>query len=52
MNIENVVAILSEDNGSLPDIEFDFGLELCVDKAYQIIQEQSSYIDSGNPYYW
>lgn len=52
MSIQSVVQILSENDGSLPDIEFDFGLEKCVATAYQIIQNQSSYIDSLKPYYW
>jgi hypothetical protein len=52
MSIQSILRILSENDGSLPDIEFDFGLEKCVATAYQIIQNQSSYIDSLKPYYW
>jgi hypothetical protein len=43
---------MCKNDGSLPDIEFDFGLEKCVDTAYQIIQQHSTRIDTVNPYYW
>jgi hypothetical protein len=52
MNIQNVVEILSKNDGSLPDIEFYFGVEKCVATAYQLIQQHSTYIDSRSPYYW
>jgi hypothetical protein len=52
MNIKSVVEILSKNDGSLPDIEFDFGVEKCVATAYQLIQQHSAYIDSASPYYW
>jgi hypothetical protein len=52
MSTQNVLRILSENDGSLPDIEFDFGLEKCVAAAYQVIQYHSSHIDSLKPYYW
>jgi hypothetical protein len=52
MSIQNVLQILSKNDGSLPDIEFDFGLEKCVATAYQVIQNYSSYINSLKPYYW
>jgi hypothetical protein len=52
MSIQNVLQILSKNDGSLPDIEFDFGLEKCVATAYQVIQNHSSYINSLKPYYW
>jgi hypothetical protein len=52
MSIQNVLQILSKNDGSLPDIEFDFGIEKCVATAYQVIQNQSSYINSLKPYYW
>ncbi len=52
MNIQNVVEIMCENDGSLPDIEFDFGLEKCVDTAYQIVQQHSTHIVTVNPYYW
>jgi hypothetical protein len=52
MNIQNVVEIMCKNDGSLPDIEFDFGLEKCVNTAYRIIQEYSNHIVSASPYYW
>jgi hypothetical protein len=52
MDIQNVVEILSENDGSLPDIVFDFGAEKCVASAYQLIQQHSTYIVSETPYYW
>jgi hypothetical protein len=52
MNIQNVVEIMYENDGSLPDIEFDFGLEKCVDTAYRIIQQHSTHIVTVDPYYW
>jgi hypothetical protein len=52
MNIQNVVEIMYKNDGSLPDIEFDFGLEKCVDTAYWIIQQHSTHIVSVDPYYW
>ena len=52
MNIQNVVEIMYENDGSLPDIEFDFGSEKCLDVAYQIVQQHSTHIVSVAPYYW
>jgi hypothetical protein len=52
MNIQNVVEIMCKNDGSLPDIEFDFGLEKCVDVAYRIIQQHSTHIVTVDPYYW
>ena len=52
MNIQDAVEIMYKNDGSLPDIEFDFGLEKCVDTAYQIIQQHSTHIVTVNPYYW
>jgi hypothetical protein len=52
MSIQNGLQILSKNDGSLPDIEFDFGLEKCVATAYQVIQNHASYINSLKPYYW
>jgi hypothetical protein len=52
MNLQAVFEILSEDDGALPDINFDFGSERKVAVAYAIIQEQSTHLVSKRAYYW
>jgi len=52
MNIESIVEILEVDDGSLPDINFDFNGEECVSNAYQYIQGLSSALVGSNSYYW
>ena len=52
MIIEAVAKILEVNDGSLPDINFDFKGEACVPNAYQYIQNLSCYLVSENSYYW
>ena len=52
MNLQSVSEILSENDGSLPDIEFDFGEEECSSAAYTFVQKQASYLISRGAYYW
>ena len=52
MNIEPITKSLECDDGSLPDINFDFSGEECVSNAYQYIQNLSSQLVGSNSYYW
>lgn len=52
MNLDSVSEILSVSDGSLPDIEFDFGEEKRSSAAYALIQQQSSCLTSQGAYYW
>ncbi|MDR7092261.1 hypothetical protein [Cellvibrio fibrivorans] len=52
MNIERITKILEFDDGSLPDINFDFNGEECVSNAYLYIQNLSSQLVGSNAYYW
>jgi hypothetical protein len=52
MNLQAVVEILSEDEGYLPDIEFDFADEKKAAVAYALIQEQATHLVSTGAYYW
>ncbi|GGX17287.1 hypothetical protein [Undibacterium macrobrachii] len=52
MNLHSVSQILSENDGSLPDIEFDFGEEKRSSGAYALVQRQASCLVSQGAYYW
>ena len=52
MSLEIVRQILCVDDGSLPDINFDFGHERIVGDAYALIQRRASHLVSGYHYYW
>nr|WP_315466541.1 hypothetical protein [uncultured Undibacterium sp.] len=52
MNLDSVSKILSVNDGSLPDIEFDFGEEKRSSMAYDLIQQQASCLSSQGAYYW
>jgi hypothetical protein len=52
MNLHSASEILSENDGSLPDIEFDFGEEKRSSAAYALIQRQASCLASQGAYYW
>jgi len=44
--------MLRDDDGSLPEIVFDFGGQNLVAQAYQTIQSRASCLASPNAYYW
>lgn len=52
MNVQKVHEILRTNDGSLPDIDFDFGQAGVVGEAYPLIQKRASSLASGNAYYW
>jgi hypothetical protein len=52
MNLHFVSEVLSENDGSLPDIEFDFGEEKLASAAYALIQKQASCLTSRGAHYW
>jgi hypothetical protein len=52
MSFETVRQIFFIDDGSLPDINFDFGKERVVSDAYALIQSRATYLVSKSAYYW
>lgn len=52
MDIESIVRIFSLDDGSLPDINFNFNGDNIVDIAYQYIQGFSARLAGINFRYW
>jgi hypothetical protein len=52
MRFETVRQILCVDDGSLPDINFDFGRERVVGDAYALIQNRAAHLASESAYYW
>ncbi len=52
MELASVVEILSTDDGSLPDINLDFGSEQIAADAYELIQSKASCLVSTGAYYW
>ena len=51
--IDEVKSILNNNDGSLPDIEFDFNGEVLISKAYELIQSWSSgWASTTEPHYW
>jgi len=52
MSFETVCRIFCIDDGSLPDISFDFGQQRAVGDAYALIQSRATHLVSKYPYYW
>ena len=52
MNFDKVREILHTNDGSLPDINFDFGQERVAGDAYALIQQRATHLVTANPYYW
>ena len=50
--MKKLVNILERDNGSLPDIEFDYAGKPLASEAYLFVQSKATRIVSANPYYW
>lgn len=49
MIFEKVRGILCIDDGSLPDINFDFGQARVVDDAYALVQSRATHLTSDRP---
>ena len=52
MNFDKVRAILHTNDGSLPDINFDFWQKPVAGDAYALIQRRATHLAMENPYYW
>lgn len=52
MNFDKVREILHTNDGSLPDINFDFGQKPVAGDAYALIQRRATHLATANPYYW
>lgn len=52
MNFDKVREILHTNDGSLPDINFDFGQKPVAGDAYAMIQRRATHLAMENPYYW
>lgn len=52
MNFDRVRKILDTNDGSLPDINFDFGQERVAGNAYALVQQRATHLTTENPYYW
>lgn len=52
MNVDEVRQILKRNDGSLPDINFDFGHKRVVGDAYALIQRRATHLASTHAYYW
>lgn len=52
MSYKTVRQILCVDDGSLPDINVDFGDQLMVGDAYALIQGRATHLVSECAYYW
>ena len=52
MNFDKVRDILCLDDGSLPDINFDFGQARVVGDAYALLQVRAASLASEHAYYW
>jgi hypothetical protein len=52
MIIESVRNVLGTNDGSLPDINFDFGASRVVGDAYALLQSRASCLASEGAYYW
>ena len=51
MNFDKVRRLLGTKDGSLPDINFDFGQAAVVADAYALVQSRAGDL-SGSPFYW
>lgn len=49
---QKLLDIFKINDGSLPDIEFNFAGKAIVDQAYKILQTRSSHLVSKGSYYW
>lgn len=52
MSFDKVREVLHLNDGSLPDINFDFGQEHVVGDAYALIQGRATHLASEHAYYW
>lgn len=52
MNFDKVREILHTNDGSLPDINFDYGEERLVGAAYALIQGRATHLASEHACYW
>lgn len=52
MNLDSVIEILRTNDGSLPDINIDFGDACVAGVAYALIQDKASTLVSTGAYYW
>lgn len=52
MNLESLKAVLSHNDGSLPDINFDFVGARVVADAYSLVQRHATVLKSVGSYYW
>lgn len=50
--IAAAISVLKEDDGSLPDIEFDYGETAAVTQAYAFIRSHATGLVSRDNYYW
>lgn len=52
MSLDQLRGILQKDDGSLPDINFDFGEERVASNAYALIQSRATHLVSVGAFYW
>ncbi|MBT3068771.1 hypothetical protein [Rhodoferax sp. U11-2br] len=52
MDLESLKAVLSNNDGSLPDINFNFGGTRVVADAYALVQRHATSLTSIGSYYW
>lgn len=52
MNLDSLKAVLSNNDGSLPDINFDFDGVRVVGDAYALVQRQATVLTSVGSCYW
>ena len=50
--LRNVTDILTENDGSLPDINFDFGGARLVADDYAVVRSHATHLTSGSAHYW
>lgn len=52
MDFSVITKTFQEDDGSLPDINLDFGEQLVAADAYALIQARATHLASRSSYYW
>jgi hypothetical protein len=52
MSLDRLKAVLSHNDGSLPDINFDFAGARVVADAYAVVQRHANVLTSADSYYW